>query len=165
MGKRIDLTGQRFNRLVVIEFVEKRGLNAYWKCVCDCGIVKTLRGSNIKSGHTKSCGCLHKEVVIKALTKHGHNTRKRTSPTYSTRYAMINRCSNPKANKYKYYGGRGITVCDRWLESFENFLEDMGERPPGTTIDRIDNDGNYEPSNCCWATPKQQVQNRRCSTF
>lgn len=159
----VDLTGQRFSQLVVVGRAEnaKNG-TAQWLCVCDCGGEITRSGGNLrryaKDNRLQSCGC-------RAGTKrHGHVSsdegHKRLSPTYRTWHSMKNRCLNPNSNRYHRYGGRGIIVCDRWRDSFESFLADMRERPEGKTLDRIDNDGNYEPSNCRWATPKEQKANQ-----
>ena len=126
---------------------------------CMCGNTFVAHRGNVKPGHTKSCGCWQAESRVVSHTTHGF----RGTPTYASWANMKNRCLNPKVPKYKDYGARGITVCKRWLDSFASFIADMGERPAHLTLDRINNDGNYEPGNCRWATAKQQVNNRRCS--
>lgn len=157
--RKLDLTGQRFGMLVALELMgrNERGM-ARWRCRCDCGAeaVKTL--GNLRSGHSKSCGCLRSTTTAREKTAHGMYG----TPTYKSWSGMLTRCNNPRNHKYPAYGGRGIKVCERW-HAFENFLADMGERPPGTTIGRIDNDGHYEPENCQWETGKDQGRNKRNS--
>jgi len=150
MGKFIDLTGQRFGRLVIVSRAKNsKSGRIRWNCVCDCGGTTIASGINLQSGNTKSCGCLRKEM----RTAHGMT---RTS-TYKTWGSMIQRCANPNnAN----YGGRGITVCERW-KKFENFYEDMGKKPKGLSIERKDNSGNYCPKNCRWEAIKNQNRNKR----
>ena len=159
MGRKlIDLTGQVFSRWSVISYYGKaRSGPHYWNCICSCGNKKIIRGTHLKDGTTQSCGCFK----IEKVTTHGHTRKGRASPTYQSWNSMIKRCTNPNTKRYSDWGGRGITVCDRWLHSFENFLADMGECPEGLTLDRIDNDGNYEPSNCKWGTYKEQRYNQR----
>lgn len=157
MPKPIDITGHRFGRLVAVSFVPKQG----WLCHCDCGHKAVIQRTNLKNGVTQSCGCLHRELARAKLLKHGHTSwQGPKSKTYMCWRGMIARCTNPKMQNWKWYGGRGITVCDRWRHSFKNFLADMGEKPPGLSIDRIDVNGNYEPSNCRWATSSEQFRNR-----
>lgn len=161
MGAYREIAGARFGRLVALERVPSEKKEHMWLCVCDCGNKKIFGKSWITGGNTKSCGCLMREVSAAKVTKHGHNKRSDISSTYHSWSGMRARCKNPKNKAYSYYGGRGIRVCERW-DSFENFLADMGEKPKGTSLDRYpNNDGNYEPSNCRWATFKQQRVNQR----
>lgn len=154
-----DLSGVRFGLWTAVCQYKKRyeGRNTLWLCQCDCGFEDLIKVGSLTSGLTRSCGCpLPKRASYKS------KGRMVMTGAYSSWCAMIQRCTNPKATGYKYYGGRGIKVCDRWRGDFLSFLADMGERPPGLSIDRYpDNDGNYEPGNCRWATAKQQVANRR----
>lgn len=123
---------------------------------CDCGTIKIIERGNVSSGKTKSCGCLKKEKMRSEKTTHGLTK----TPTYVSWAQMKTRCLNPNYSEFFYYGGRGIKICDRW-SSFENFIADMGKRPKGKTLDRINTNGDYCPDNCRWATPLQQSRNRR----
>lgn len=164
--KALDIQkGDRYGRLNVIEERFDGGRDRKFFVECDCGTGFVVRLASMRSGITKSCGCYSRENSTANNRKHGHNTRKNgASPTYYTWAAMIQRCTNEKDKSYARYGGRGINVDERWL-SFENFLEDMGERPKDLSIDRIDNNKGYYKNNCRWATRSQQMLNRRKFTW
>jgi len=154
----IDISGGVFGRLAVLERVDNLGRQTRWSCKCSCGNTVDVAGNALKTGNTTSCGCWHKEVVSELLSKH----RMCDTPEYKVWTHMKTRCYNEDSTSYSDYGGRGITVCARWLESFENFLADMGPKPSSNhSIDRRDNKGNYEKNNCRWATPTEQNRNKR----
>jgi hypothetical protein len=161
IGKIIDLTGQQFGRLRVVEFLRiNQHRKAVWRCLCSCGNTTEVTRGCLRDGYTKSCGCVQQELLLQRNTKHGFGKRGGRHPLYPLWLDMRNRCNNPKDRCYKNYGGRGIKVCERW-DKFENFLADMGDRPPGMKLERINNNGNYEPTNCKWATQKVQMNNTR----
>ena len=164
MGKFIDITGKSFNRLTALYPVRNETRHIMWMCKCVCGREVITRSSSLTSGNTQSCGCLKKDASSAAHTRHGHSCGSKVTATYSSWYAMLSRCSNPNDISYKYYGAKGITVCDRWNPkaggSFDNFLIDMKERPTGCTIGRIKGNDNYYPENCEWQTSEQQIKER-----
>jgi hypothetical protein len=144
-----DITGKRFNYLTISGYIG----NGYWLCTCDCGKEKILKTSRITSDHTKSCGCIAK---LNALKHNGTGSRE-----YNIWTNLKARCLNPNNTAYKNYGGRGITVCENWKNSFENFINDMGLCPDGYSIDRVENDKGYNKENCIWNTSSNQALNRR----
>jgi len=158
---------QKFNRLTVIKeeqkLIYKNQTTRRFLCRCECGNEKIIIGAHLRSGKIQSCGCLNNEVRGKRFVEYSTTHGLSKHMLYQTHQHMKHRCSNPNHKKWNLYGGRGIKVCDRWLgdDGFKNFLEDMGERPEGTSLDRINNDGNYEPTNCRWATDSEQNKNRR----
>jgi hypothetical protein len=171
MSRLVDLTGKRFGRLFVIERMGNQSIHAYWKCRCDCGTEKAICSTNLIRKRQISCGCLKKERTSEMginNRKHGHcsskNGKVNWSKTYITWCGMIKRCRDIKNHNYLSYGGRGIIVCNEWKD-FSNFLRDMGERPDGTSLDRINSDGNYEPLNCRWASFRQQTANRNKEVY
>jgi hypothetical protein len=159
----VDLTGRTFVRLTVLrrsERVSGARRKPMWSCRCQCGTVLDVIGDNLRSGCSKSCGCLDRQKALQRFTKHGAARVDLKTVEYQTWKRMKQRCLNPNNPKYHRYGGRGIQVCQEWVNDFPRFLADMGQRPKGCSIDRINNDGNYEPSNCRWATIDQQAANK-----
>ena len=152
--RRIDIVGKRFGALVVRSYSHTNNNAAYWICECDCGKTTIAMGKCLKKGIIETCICLRK-------SRHREKHNLSSSRLYRIWSLMKNRCSNPKAQNYKNYGGRGISVCTRWTDSFSNFLEDMGSKPYKKSLDRINNNGNYCKENCRWATSKEQARNSR----
>jgi hypothetical protein len=163
-----DISGQKFNRLTAIRYHGSRNGRARWECLCDCGSKLVVDGKSLRNGNTKSCGCYKLEIITargRANLRHGDSANGKISLEYISWRAMKARCY-VKGNKDFYlYGGRGISVCQRWTEKkrgFQNFLEDMGRRPSSVhTLDRKNSNGNYTPMNCRWATRKEQALTRR----
>lgn len=149
--------GDRFGRLIVREFAgQNKHSQSLWFCKCDCGNMKIIMGGGLRNGHTKSCGCLQRQRTKESRTTHGMSL----TSEHAIWKSMFQRCTNPNNKAYKYYGGHGIKICKSW-RSFSNFFEDMGEKPKGLTLERINNNGNYELSNCKWATRTEQMHNQR----
>lgn len=165
MPRAVDLTGQRFGRLTVIEFAGHvaagRERKRTWLCRCDCGASIQVIAGSLRTSNTISCGCVHKEIVGARFRTHGASNGQDGTRTYSAWLAMKARCTYPQHIGWADYGGRGITVCDRWASSYEAFLADMGPCPPGHTTDRENCNGNYEPGNCRWLPGHLQARNTR----
>ena len=168
MAKPKELVGQVFDRLTVIQRdYARRRWGRFWFCRCECGNLVHVSSKNLIKKHTGSCGCLHKELVGRRAREaafHGHCKNGTSTTEYRIWTGMKDRCLNRNTPQWINYGGRGIKVCERWLK-FENFFEDMGKRPEGLSLDRINVDGDYEPSNCRWATRSEQQQNKRNTKF
>lgn len=166
MGIPKDMAGRKYGRaFVVSQAASDRTRNAMWNCLCDCGNNFTTMGKSLRNGFTKSCGCLNTETRILMCKSRATHGRSKKCSEYSAWLGMKARCYNPKNIKFKHYGGRGIEVCSSWMESFSNFIKDVGNKPSKFhSLDRKKVDGNYEPGNVRWATPKEQSNNRRIST-
>lgn len=156
MGKYIDLTGKVFERLKVIGFHSRSAGTTYWLCQCLCGVTKPISAPSLRSGNTKSCGCLRQEITRQTATKHGQTN----SRAYAAWSNMLSRCENSNVPGYKNYGGRGLKVCKQW-HKFAVFFADMGQCPPSYTLERKNNSKGYTLKNCVWAARKQQANNRR----
>jgi len=163
-----DKIGQTYGLLKVINFSHKifrssrQGYYNFWECLCTCGNKTIVLSENLKNGNTKSCGCQSSRLTFKdRITKHNQSNTK----TYNSWRAMKDRCYSKNHIEYKRYGGKGITVCDRWINSYENFLKDMGEKPLGMSLDRINSKKNYEPKNCKWSSIKEQQNNKSTNVF
>ncbi len=166
MPPRIDLRNKKFGMLTVLDMPDERqpdGRLKVW-CLCECGRKNLVCKKSLKNGNSYSCGCYRRRNLEIINKKHGYAVRGRFMTEYNSWTAMKQRCYYEKSNNYHNYGGRGITVCDRWINSFDNFISDMGLKPSNSySLDRIDNNGNYEPGNCRWATKQQQMSGRSTS--
>lgn len=155
----LELSDQRFGHISVLRRSMSRCGTIWWTCRCDCGRLLDIRGPSLVRGNTKSCGCRRMEAARRARTTHGHTRQGNYNRAYVSWLHAKDRCTNPRSVQFRYYGGRGIQMCQQWLTSYETFLADMGPRPEGHSLDRIDADGPYAPGNCRWATRQQQRDN------
>lgn len=161
--------GKKFARLTVLKFDKVLNGRKRWMFKCDCGTIKSIEGKSVIESHTRSCGCLLREVTAKMNKSHGGCSNGKREPEYNVYMCIIDRCENPNNSSYKHYGGKGITICKRWRDSYANFIEDMGTRPKQTkprqySIERVNPDKGYYPSNCKWATYTEQANNRSNNT-
>lgn len=154
------MIGTKYNRLTIIEEAPRRRYNQYFLCLCDCGVKKEIKFYDIKTGMTKSCGCLSKDVTTERNLKHSLSKHS----AYHTWNGIVDRCRNPKNAMWRHYGGRGIDVCEEWLDVM-SFINDMGEKPKGMQIDRIDNNKGYYKENCRWVVSKENNRNKRTNLF
>lgn len=158
--KALDVAGEKYSRLLAIRRVESPNRRTRWLFKCDCGSEFVSVLDAVRDGRTTSCGCLKNDLLVARSVTHGHSVNRRESRELKAYNHAKARCFNPNDEKYQYYGGRGITMCDRWRDDAAAFISDMGPCPPGHTIERKDPHGNYEPSNCEWATTRQQARTR-----
>lgn len=158
----IDLTGQQFGKWKVLRYAGSKKCTVYFVCECACGTVKDVKGASLRTGLSKSCGCLRVSFAKRQFTKHGY-TKNKVSKTYNAWSHARQRCLNPQDKGWKFYGGRGIRFDQRWADSFEAFLADLGPCPPGYSLERKDVNGDYSPENCVWLPLFKQAQNRRTS--
>ena len=171
MSTRIELTGKQFGQWTVIDFAgfDQDIRSSFWTCRCSCGVVRKVDGTTLRRGTSASCGCTKNEAIRRAMTKHGQSaavskkgsTHRNGTRTYRAWISMKRRIKDKRPKSWSYYGGKGITVCNRWETSFENFFADMGQCPEGLTLDRIDSFGNYGPGNCRWVDWHVQALNRK----
>lgn len=168
MPRKLSLLGKTFGRLKVVsdgpKIINRLNSQSSSVCLCLCGNTCTVRNSNLRKGTSNSCGCLQKELLVQRSIRHGHSKRGLVTRTYNVWIGMIKRCLNPGNSRYCDYGARGITICERWLD-FNSFLSDMGSAPPGLSLGRKNNNGNYEPINCEWQTPMVQNRNKRTNVI
>ena len=163
----IDMVGQKFGYWIVVSMSDRKGKSIYWNCVCVCGKQMVVEGCRLRRGASKSCRCKSQEFRLQKRMTHGETVGRKATKEYRAWQAIINRCRKPTSTKfYHRYGGRGIDICERWFESYENFIEDIGRAPTEKhSIDRIDNTGNYCKENCRWATTKEQSRNKRTNVL
>lgn len=161
-----DMLGHRIGSWTVMSEAGVKNGSYFWECVCDCGTISILNGCNLRRGSSKSCGCKKAELMSKKSTTHGDTRGGVNTKEFRAWMAIINRCTKPTDNAYHHYGGRGITVCYTWLNSYESFLSDIGRAPtPKHSVERKDNNKGYDKDNCVWATHKEQCRNRRSNVY